>query len=120
MDEQKPGAPGNPKRPARRLVGTSRAVAGKASGERRPPRPQRAESNGMPEGIPFDIQDELEQAALNLVIPEGVGGGSGEGAPMPQSPAGPEMNISELEKKPIRELFELAKGLEIDNPSGLS
>ncbi len=30
------------------------------------------------------------------------------------------LNIADLEKRPIRELFELAKGLNVENPSGLS
>ncbi len=33
---------------------------------------------------------------------------------------GPKLNIAELEKRPIRELFDLAKSFGVDNPGGLS
>ena len=69
------------------------------------PEPEAAESPAAEECPAAEESPAAESAA-----PAGTGGGTD----------GSRLNIAELEKRPIRELFELAKSFGVDNPGGLS
>jgi transcription termination factor Rho len=83
--------------------GTARGNRGDAPGERRPPRP-RQEEDAPIQGLP--------QTDPALEAQEATDSGRAQG--------GQKLNIAELEKRSIRDLFDLAKELNVENAGGLS
>jgi len=65
-----------------------------------------------------------EKAGADVAAPDAAADAAADAAPGATPPLmpgdGSKLNIAELEKRPIRELFELAKSFGVDNPGGLS